>query len=70
MSTYVIERIIALIGALLVGTFALIVLRAEWKRVGLDDHVSKIMMALLTIGCIIVLGVALSFWGRFEGVAR
>ena len=51
-------RIIAFIGAIIVGICAVTSLRAEWKKTGLDDHVTKIMLILLTVGCIIVLLVA------------
>ncbi len=62
-----IERGIALLGALIVALFALISLRAEWRKTGLDDHVTKVMMTLLTIGCLVVLGVTVGLWGRLEG---
>jgi len=64
VSTEIVERAIALVGALIVGYFAIVSLRAEWPKTGLDDHVTKIMMALLTIGGIIVLLVAVGIWGR------
>ena len=47
-------RVIAFVGAVIVGISALTSLRAEWKKTGLEDHVSKIMLALLALGCIIV----------------
>lgn len=53
-----IERIIALIGGLVVGGAALWSLRLEWPKSGLDDHVTKIMLALLALGCFIVILVA------------
>ena len=60
----VVERIIAGLGAVVVGFFALKALVEEWKKTALEDQVTKIMMVLLTIGSIIVLGVALGQWGR------
>jgi len=60
----VVERIIAGLGALVVAFFALKALVEEWRKTALEDHVTKIMMVLLTIGCVIVLGVALGQWGR------
>ncbi|HLW38679.1 MAG TPA: hypothetical protein VKR99_09645 [Candidatus Eremiobacteraceae bacterium] len=62
-----IERIIAFIGAIVVAVSALTSLRAEWKKTNLDDHVTKIMLILLTVGCVIVVIVALGFAGRVEG---
>ncbi len=57
-------RAIALIGAVVVAVVALMALRTEWKKTGLDDHVTKVMMILLTIGCIFVALVAVGLWGR------
>jgi hypothetical protein len=53
-----IERIVALVGALVVGGAALWSLRLEWPKSGLDDHVTKIMLGLLALGCVIVILVA------------
>jgi hypothetical protein len=64
MSASAVERIIALVGAIVVAGCALTSLRAEWKKNGLDDHVTKIMLALLTVGCIIVVLVAVGVAGR------
>jgi hypothetical protein len=60
----VIERIIEGVGALVVAFFALKALWEEWRKTALEDQVTKIMMVLLTIGSVIVLGVALGQWGR------
>ena len=57
-------KILAGGGALVVGFFALKSLAQEWKKTALEDQVTKVMMVLLTIGCIIVLTVALGFDGR------
>jgi hypothetical protein len=53
-----IERMVALIGAVVVGSAALWSLRLEWPKSGLDDHVTKVMLGLLALGCIIVILVA------------
>lgn len=57
-------RIIALIGSVVVGIAALIALRDEWKKTALEDNVTKVMMVLLTIGCIFAALVAVGVWGR------
>ncbi len=57
-------RIIALIGSVVVGIAALIALRDEWKKTALEDNVTKIMMVLLTIGCVFAALVAVGVWGR------
>ncbi len=64
MELNLVLRGIALIGALIVGATALIVLRAEWRKTALEDHVTKIMMVLLTVGCVEVVLVALGKLGR------
>lgn len=57
-------RIIALAGAVVVGVVALVALRGEWKKSQLEDHITKVMMVLLTIGCVEAALVAVGFWGR------
>jgi NADH:ubiquinone oxidoreductase subunit 6 (subunit J) len=57
-------RIIALVGAVIVAVAALIALRDEWKKKALEDNVTKIMMILLTLGCIFALLVAVGYWGH------
>jgi adenine/guanine phosphoribosyltransferase-like PRPP-binding protein len=57
-------KVIAFIGAVVVGIVALVALRAEWKKTALEDHVTKIMMVLLAIGCVEVILVAFGVWGR------
>jgi hypothetical protein len=58
-------KLIALLGAIVVGVTALVVLRAEWKKTQLDDQVTKVMMVLLAIGCVEVFLVAIGKIGRF-----
>lgn len=64
MEVHVIERVVAAVGAVFVALLALRSLSDEWHKRALDDHVTKVMMTLLTIGCVIVFFVALGFWGR------
>jgi len=64
MDAALIERIIAAVGAVVVAISALTSLRAEWKKTNLDDQVTKIMLVLLTVGCVIVIIVALGIAGR------
>jgi hypothetical protein len=59
-------RLIAFAGAVIVGLSALMSLQAEWPKKGLDDHVTKVMLALLALGCGIVILVA---FGVFPGIA-
>ncbi|HLN47457.1 MAG TPA: hypothetical protein VK216_04255 [Magnetospirillaceae bacterium] len=64
MDGSIVLRILAGAGALVVGFFALKALYEEWPKTALEDQVTKIMMALLTLGCIIVLTVALGKAGH------
>jgi adenine/guanine phosphoribosyltransferase-like PRPP-binding protein len=57
-------KLIALVGAVIVGVTALVALRAEWKKTELEDQITKIMMVLLTVGCIFVVLVAFGVWGK------
>jgi NADH:ubiquinone oxidoreductase subunit 6 (subunit J) len=54
-SLAVFEKVIALIGAIVVFVFALIGLRGEWKKTGLDDQVTKLLLGLMAFGCLLVL---------------
>jgi hypothetical protein len=49
------EKIIALIGAVVVAVFALISLKGEWPKAGLDDNVTKLLLGLMAFGCVLVL---------------
>jgi NADH:ubiquinone oxidoreductase subunit 6 (subunit J) len=50
-----VEKIIAMIGAVVVFVFAIIGLRGEWKKTGLDDQVTKLLLGLMAFGCLLVL---------------
>jgi NADH:ubiquinone oxidoreductase subunit 6 (subunit J) len=50
-----IERIIAFIGGIVVFFVAAIALRNDWKSKGLENHVFKMMLALLALGAILAL---------------
>jgi NADH:ubiquinone oxidoreductase subunit 6 (subunit J) len=64
MDLNLILKVIAFIGAVVVGIVALVALRGEWKKNALEDHVTKIMMVLLALGCIEVILVSFGVWGR------
>ena len=66
MDIDVILRVVAFAGAVIVGLSALMSLQAEWPKKGLDDQVTKVMLALLALGCCIVILVA---FGVFPGIA-
>jgi NADH:ubiquinone oxidoreductase subunit 6 (subunit J) len=50
-----IERIVAFIGGIVVFFVAAIALRNDWKSKGLENHVFKMMLALLALGAILAL---------------
>ena len=50
-----IEKVIAFIGAIVVFAFAIIGLRGEWHKNGLDDNVTKVLLGLMALGCLLVL---------------
>jgi hypothetical protein len=49
-----IEKIVAFVGALVVFSFAIVGLRGEWHKNGLDDNVTKVLLGLMAFGCILV----------------
>ncbi|MFN2461066.1 MAG: hypothetical protein ABR591_10320, partial [Candidatus Velthaea sp.] len=49
------EKIIAGIGALLVGVVAIVALKNDWKTPGLDHNVTKLLLGLMAVGCVLVL---------------
>ena len=49
------ERVLAFVGALIVGGFAVVALRGEWHKSGLDDQVTKLLLGLMAFGCVLVL---------------
>ena len=55
MDLATIEKIIATIGAIVVCVFALISLKGEWPKTGLDDQVTKLLLGLMALGCVLVL---------------
>jgi hypothetical protein len=50
-----VEKIIAGLGALLIGVLALIALKNDWKTTGLDNNVTKLLLGLMALGCVLVL---------------
>jgi len=55
MELATVERGIALIGSIVVGVFALIALRADWKTTGLDNNTTKLLLGLMAFGCVLVI---------------
>ena len=63
------EKIIAIIGAIVVGTFASISLRNEWRKTGLDDQITKILLGLMAFGCVLVILAGLNVLPHGTGVS-
>lgn len=48
-------RVIAIVGAIVVALVAIYQVRNDWKTPGLDIAVSKLLLGLMALGCIIVI---------------
>lgn len=59
-----VEKVIAAVGALIVAYFAIVALRGEWKKTGLDDQVTKLLLGLMALGCVLVLLAAAGIFPR------
>jgi len=49
--------------------FAIIGLRGEWHKNGLDDNVTKVLLGLMALGCLLVLLAAFGVLPRTGGTA-
>jgi hypothetical protein len=65
MTAAILERTIALLGSLIVGGTATFQLRNEWPLHGLDAQVTKLLLALMIIGCVLAFFAALDILGAF-----
>ena len=63
MPLELVERSVAFIGAIIVGVFALIALKADWNAKGLDNATTKILLGLMAFGCIMVFFATLGLIG-------
>jgi len=55
MSEALIEKSIAFVGAIVVGVTAVIQLRNDWGAHGLDAFVTKLLLGLMAVGCVLVI---------------
>jgi hypothetical protein len=55
MNAALLERGIALVGALLVGVTTTVQLRNDWSSTGIDNTVTKLLLGLMAFGCLLVL---------------
>ncbi len=63
MNAALIERGLALVGALLVGVTTTVQLKNDWKTTGIDNTVTKLLLALMAFGCVLVLLAAIGVLG-------
>ena len=63
MNEVMVERGLALVGALLVGTTAIVQLKNDWAAHGLDASVTKLLLGLMALGCVLALLAAVNVLG-------
>lgn len=64
-----IERIIAIVGGIVVCGVALYALKVDWKTPGLENQVFKLMLALLALGAVIAFFAGIGVLGNFPKAA-
>jgi len=65
MNAELIERAIALFGSIIVGGTALYQLKNELSKRGLDASVTKLLLGLMIVGCVLAFFAALNVLGNF-----
>lgn len=65
----VLERVVAIVGGILVAVVSAIALKNDWKTPGMDNQVFKIMLALLCLGAIIATLAGVGVLGNFPAKA-
>ncbi len=63
------ERVVAVVGAIVVAAAALVALKNDWKTPGLENQVFKVMLGLLALGAVLALFAAIGVLGNFGGKA-
>jgi hypothetical protein len=63
MSTELLEKAIALIGAVIVGGTAVVQLRNELPLRSLDANVTKLLLGLMIVGCVLAFLAAINVLG-------
>jgi hypothetical protein len=63
MDLALVERGTALVGAIVVGAFALIALKDDWNAEGLDNNTTKLLLGLMAFGCVMVFFAAIGVIG-------
>ena len=55
MTAALVEKGLALVGALVVGITTTVQLKNDWTSTGWDNQVTKLLLALMALGCVFVL---------------
>jgi hypothetical protein len=69
MGIEIVERAIAVFGSLIVGGTALYQLKNELPMRGLDSFVTKLLLGLMIVGCVLAFFAALNILGNFGTAA-
>ncbi len=69
MGIEIVERAIAVFGSLIVGGTALYQLKNELPMRGLDSFVTKLLLGLMIVGCVLAFVAALNILGNFGTAA-
>jgi hypothetical protein len=64
MNVIMLERVVAVIGAILVGGTAGVALRNDWPTPGLENQVFKVMLGLLALGAVLAFLAAIGILGK------
>jgi len=64
MNVIMLEKVVAVIGAILVGSTASVALRNDWRTPGLENQVFKLMLGLLALGAVLAFFAAIGVLGR------
>jgi hypothetical protein len=65
MDAEILERMIALFGSVIVGGTAVVQLKNELSARGLDASVTKLLLGLMIVGCVLAFFAALNVLGNF-----
>lgn len=63
MTAALLERGLAFLGALVVGSTAIVQLKNDWDSHGLDAAVTKVLLGLMAFGCVLALLAAVNVIG-------
>jgi hypothetical protein len=63
MTPELLEKSLAFVGAIIVGVTAIVQLRNDWAAKGLDAVVTKLLLGLMAVGCVLALLAAINVVG-------